>query len=119
MMAVLALSVSTAAVDNNNAPAANTLKITPVRTDLEMDPGETKTVKITITNPADFDVEVRPIQNDFVADDEDGTPALILDEDEFAPNHSLKRFMQPIENVEVPAGESRTRASDVDCCRNR
>lgn len=41
-------------------------------------------------------------------DKEDGTPALVLEEDEFAPVHSLKRFMTPLENLSLPAGESAT-----------
>ena len=88
--------------------SANALKISPVRTDVSMNPGEKKKVKITVTNPANFDVTVRPVQNDFIAGDENGTPALILDENEFAPNHSLKRFMEPVENVTVPSRESKT-----------
>lgn len=77
--------------------------------DVLADPGETVTVKVTVSNPADFDVNVRPIQNDFVAGDkEDGTPALVLEEDEFAPTHSLKRFMKPLESVALPAGKSAT-----------
>lgn len=87
---------------------ANTLKVTPVRTDVTVDPGKSKTVKITVTNPSNSNVTVRPIQNDFIAGDENGTPAIILDETEFAPKHSLKRYLQPLENVEIPAKESKT-----------
>ena len=87
---------------------ANTLKVSPVRTDVTVKPGETKTVKVTVTNPSDSEVMVRPIQNDFIAGDEDGTPALILEEDEYAPKHSLKRYLQPLENVRIPAKESKT-----------
>lgn len=87
---------------------ANTLKVSPVRTDETVDPGEETTVRIIVSNPSEAEIAVRPIQNDFVAgSEEDGTPALILDENEFAPSHSLKRFLQPLENVTIPAGESR------------
>lgn len=101
-MVLLATTIKVGAVENT----ANTLKVTPVRTDITADPGETKVVEITVTNPSTEVVVVRAIQNDFVAGDEDGTPALILDENEYAPKRSLKRFMTPIENVTVPAGES-------------
>jgi hypothetical protein len=86
---------------------ANTLKVSPVRTDVEIKPGESKTVKTTVTNLTDGPITVKPIENDFVAGDERGTPALILDEDKFAPTHSLKRFMTPLKNVTIPAGQSK------------
>ncbi|MET0980321.1 MAG: DUF916 domain-containing protein [Candidatus Saccharimonadales bacterium] len=86
---------------------ANTLKVSPVRTDIEILPGESKTVKTTVSNLTDAPITVSPIENDFVAGDERGTPALILDADKFAPTHSLKRFMTPLKNVTIPAGQSK------------
>lgn len=88
--------------------AANTLRISPVRTDIEALPGERKSVAVTVTNPTSTDVVVKSIANDFIAGDESGTPALILDEDSFAPTRSLKRFMTPISDIDLPAGESKT-----------
>lgn len=102
---LIGLNARAEEADNN---VANALRVSPVRTDITADPGQTKIVNVNVTNPSREDVEVRAIQNDFVADGEDGTPAIILDEDEYAPKHSLKRFMQPIENVTVPAGETVT-----------
>lgn len=93
---------------NDSTDTANTLKISPVRTDIEVARGQSKTIKIIVTNPSDNDVMVRPIQNDFVAGDENGTPALILDEDEYADSHSLKRFLKPLKNVSIAAGDSKT-----------
>lgn len=90
------------------AQSANTLKVTPVRTDIEILPGETKSVPVTISNITGADILVKAIANDFVAGDERGTPALILDEDAFAPTHSLKRFMTPIPDLTIPANEGVT-----------
>lgn len=92
---------------NTHAATANTLKVTPVRTDIEIKQGERKTVKVTVTNLTDAPITVRPVQNDFIAGDERGTPALILDADKFAPTHSLKRFMTPLADVTVPARQSK------------
>lgn len=86
---------------------ANALRVSPLRTDVTADPGETTIVKVTVTNPTAGEVRVSPVQNDFVAEDESGNAALILEENEYAPNHSLKRLLQPIEAVNIPAGESR------------
>lgn len=90
------------------AQSANTLKVTPVRTDIEIMPGESKTVPVTISNLTGGDLLVKAIANDFVAGDERGTPALILDENEFAPTHSLKRFMTPVPDLTIPANEGVT-----------
>ena len=84
---------------------ANTLKVSPVRTDIEVKPGESRTVKVGVTNLTGNDISVRPITNDFIAGDERGTPALILDPKQYAPTHSLKRFMKPIDDVVIPAGK--------------
>lgn len=86
---------------------ANTLKVSPVRSDIEVKPGESKTVKTIVTNLTDGDITVRPIENDFVSGDERGTPALILDADKFAPTHSLKRFMTPLADVTIPAKQAK------------
>jgi len=91
---------------NAQSSTANTLKVSPVRTDIEVKAGASGEVPITITNLTGSDVLVSPIENDFVQGDESGTPSIILDKDEFAPTHSLKRFMQPLANVKVPANGS-------------
>lgn len=104
----LGLGYSSLAQSGNGSGTANALKISTLRTDITANPGETKTVKVTVTNPSEAEVSIRIIQNDFVASkDEDGTPDLILEEDEYAPSHSLKRFMQPVENVLLGPGESK------------
>lgn len=87
--------------------AANTLKVSPVRSDVEIPAGETKSVPIIVTNLTSQPITVRPIENDFVAGDERGTPSLILDENQYAPTHSLKRFMTPLTNVTIPANEAK------------
>jgi hypothetical protein len=86
---------------NNNA---NSLKLSPLRSDLTLDPGTTGTVKTYITNLTKDTVVLKAIENDFVSGDEKGTPSLILDENSYAPSHSLKRFMVPLSTVTVAAG---------------
>lgn len=93
------------------APAtnpANTLKITPVRSDIEVKPGQSKTVQMTVTNLTGAPITVHPAENDFIAGDEKGSPALILDETQYAPTHSLKRFMTPLSDITIPASKSVT-----------
>lgn len=82
---------------------ANTIKVSPVRSDIEIKPGESKNVDITVTNLTGSDILVRPFENDFISSDEYGNPSLILGEGEYAPTHSLKRFMTPLKDVQIPA----------------
>lgn len=104
----VAMTTTSFAQTDSDATTANSLKVSPLRTDISADPGETKVVKITIGNPTSSAVSVRPVQNDFVADGEDGTPALILEESEYASSHSLKQFLQPLDSFTLEGGESKT-----------
>lgn len=88
--------------------AANTIKVTPVRSDIQILPGESKVVQVTVSNITAKPVSVTPITNDFIAGDDRGTPALILDADKYAPSHSLKRFMGPLSTATIPAGQAKT-----------
>ena len=102
---VLVMSVLAASA---NAQTANTLKVSPVRTDITIKAGESGVVPVTVTNLTGSDVLVAAIENDFIQGDESGTPSIILDANEYAPTHSLKRFMEPLSNVTVPANGSST-----------
>lgn len=75
-------------------------------TDVQIKAGTSGEVPITVTNLSNADILVAAIENDFVQGDENGTPSIILDANEYAPTHSLKRFMSPISNVKVPANGS-------------
>lgn len=87
--------------------STNTIKISPVRTDIEIPAGQTKSVEVMVTNLTSEAIVVHPIENDFVAGDERGTPSIILDENQYAQTHSLKRFMVPLTNVTIPANDSK------------
>jgi hypothetical protein len=67
-----------------SAQAQNTgsgIYISPVRTELVVSPGETKTVTVTVKNVTSATATYKVIVNDFIAgDNELGQPALILDD---------------------------------------
>ena len=112
-IAVVAAIVAVAGASSQSAFAAqvntnsNILRVSPVRSDIEVKPGENTVVKTTISNITKEDIMVKAIENDFISGDEKGTPALILDENKYAPKHSLKKFMTPIGDVTIPAGKSK------------
>lgn len=86
--------------------SGNNLKISPLRTDLTLRPGESREVSVYVENLDSKPILLKPIENDFIAgDDESGTAAIILGENQYAPTHSLKRFMTPLDNITVGAGE--------------
>lgn len=86
--------------------SGDSLRIAPLRSDVVARPGETVKTTVYVQNLTPAPVTLKAINNDFVAGSkEDGSPSIILDENEYAPTHSLKRFMQPIANLTVKAGE--------------
>ncbi|HSX29972.1 MAG TPA: DUF916 domain-containing protein [Candidatus Saccharimonadales bacterium] len=88
--------------------SGNALKVAPVRNDFTLDPGTTKTFEVIITNLTSVSARLHPAVNDFIASgDETGTPSIILDEDKYAPSHSLKQFVSPLQDFTLKAGEER------------
>lgn len=109
VFAIVATSTTFAIPTHAASETANMLKVAPTRTDVAVDPGQTKVVKITITNPSNASISVKPVQNDFTADDaENGTPAIFLDENKYATSNSLKRFLKPMDSFTLSAKESKT-----------
>lgn len=106
VVSVTLLAVQSASAQTTGS--SNVLKITPLRSDIQIRPGESGKVEIGLTNLTNRELVVHPSQNDFISGDEKGTPSIILDEDKFAPTHSLKRFMAPLKNVTIPANKSVT-----------
>lgn len=99
---------------NSTVNSANTLKISPIRSDITIAPGKSGIVTVKVTNISAAPMTVQAIENDFVAGDERGTPALILDADKYAPTHSLKRYMVPIQNITIPANSKKNVKIRID-----
>jgi len=102
IVGVLGISKAYAADANGNG-----IKVSPVRTDVTINPGESKTVTMTVQNVTGSEATFQAIINDFVANTENGEPALILDSSKYAPSHSLKRYISTIQNFSLKAGESK------------
>ncbi len=88
------------------AAGGNGLRVSPVRTDLTINPGKSQVVNINVTNVTAAPATFQAVVNDFVANpDESGNPAIILDPTKYAPSHSLKRYISPIPNFSLAAGQ--------------
>lgn len=72
---------------------ANSLLLSPVRTDIALDPGTSKVVPVTVQNLNPVTVQVKAVISDFAPNkDETGTPEVLLDDTKYAESHSLKRL---------------------------
>jgi hypothetical protein len=90
------------------AESGNGLRVSPVRTDAIVKPGERKEITVNVTNVTAASATFQAIINDFTANpNETGQPAIILN-NEFAPSHSLKRFVAPIPNFTLRPGEQKS-----------
>lgn len=85
-------SVVSAQSSNGNGQG---LEIAPPLITLKADPGKTVTAQIQIRDVTNSDLVVTGAINDFVAAGEDGTPKLILDENEKNP-YSIKDWISPL-----------------------
>lgn len=88
------------------AGSGNALRVSPVRTDLEIKPGNSKTIDIYVTNISSETITLHPIVNDFVAGkDESGTPSILLDSKAVAPLRSFKKYASPLADFSVKPNE--------------
>lgn len=101
-----------------NDASSSVLKVSPVRKDIQITQGTGDVVKVFVTNVTKDKISVKPIENDFIAGDENGTPALILDANKYAPTHSLKRFMVPLTDFTIDPGKTATVSVRINVPRN-
>lgn len=108
--AIMVVSASLAVVFSGGmANAATTnrgngMEVAPVRTDLVLKPGESKTVTIFIRNVTEGTEILNVVKNDFRATDESGAPSLMLN-GEADPRHGLKNYMTAPSTVTIPKGQ--------------
>lgn len=89
------------------AASGTGLRISPVSTNTTMNPGETKVVTVYVQNVTQVTMTVEGVVNDFTASGESGAPALLLNPGDFAPTHSLKRYVAPIGNITLNPQEQK------------
>lgn len=82
----------------NPSEAGQALEIAPPVLTLSADPGQTIKSKISIRDVSTSKLIVQGEVNDFVANGEDGTPKILLDEGETSP-YSMKAWFQPLTSL--------------------
>lgn len=101
-ISILALVVSlfvpaaqTLAADNNGG-TGQALEIAPPVLNLTANPGQTLNAQIALRDVSTGQLVVTGTVNDFVADGEDGTPKILMEEDEETSPYSLKDWVAPL-----------------------
>lgn len=89
-------------------PAVNGYRVSPVRTDMTVQPGASSQVTVYIQNVSSAVENLRVVVNDFQAPkDESGNPALLLN-GSAAPQHSLKQFISaPTDSFTLQPGQQK------------
>jgi len=88
--------------------AGNGIKISPVRSELTINPGSSVTLDVFVTNVTSQAATFQLLANDFIAGgDESGNPAVILNPNQAAPSHGLKQYIAPVSNVTIQPQETK------------
>lgn len=102
-----------AATDNSLTTGGNGYRISPVRTDLVIQRGQTKSTTVYLTNLSPSAVTLRVIVDDFQSKDESGTPALLLS-GQSLPRHGLKQYVTvPKGTITIHPGEQKSIIANV------
>lgn len=101
LLPVLVFGIVLSALPTNYVHAANqdagqALEIAPPLLNLTADPGQLVTTKIILRDVSTSKLVVRNQINDFVANGEDGTPRLLLEDSTEDNPYSLKSWIQPL-----------------------
>ncbi len=83
------------------------IKLSPVRYDLTLDPGQSKTIQFNVQNVTKGTATYEAVVTDFSASGQNGAPQLIVTGSKFNP-HSIKQFLSPIQNFTVAANQTKS-----------
>jgi hypothetical protein len=85
----------------------NGMQVSPLHTDLTINPGSTSTVLLFVENVTGATESLQALVNDFTAGtDESGIPQLLLN-GQTDPTHGLKQFISPLPNITLKSGEQK------------
>ncbi len=110
ILSVVTVAVTARASAQQAGSGGNALRISPVRTDLTIEPGKSKTVDIVVRNMSARQAALHPVVNDFTVrpDNETGQPNIILDGEAAAPRHSLKQYVNQLQDFTLGPNEEKT-----------
>jgi len=106
---LVAILIAPASAATSSTNAGDGLKVSPVISNIVITPGHTQVVTVYVQNVTNSTITLQAVVNDFIAaNNESGQPALLLDPNQYAPSHSLKRYVSPIGSFSLKAGEQKS-----------
>lgn len=93
--------------EGQNQTPGNGLRITPVRQEITLSPGQTDSYTVEVTNVTTAATNVSAVVNDFESDNETGQPRLLVNTDNPSP-FSVKKFIDLPGDFELDPGQSRS-----------
>lgn len=112
LMLMAVVMTGTMAQDQSDE-SGNGLRITPIRQEFIIAPGQGETYEIEVTNITRDPINVVTVVNDFESDNETGQPRIIVDDQEETP-YSLQSYVTLPEPFELDGGESRDVTITID-----
>ncbi len=108
LVAMLPMQAALAQSSGNKSGSGNGFRISPVRSELTVEKGQSQQLTVTVENPTAESTTAKAIINNFIAsDNEDGEARLILDEKAPTPKNDFKKLVQPIPDVPLSAKEKK------------
>lgn len=105
LLATIGLSIVTAQ-EEESATSGNGLRITPVRQEFILAPGQSESYEIEVANISAGDVNVIAVVNDFESDDTTGQPRILVDPEDQTP-FSLRQYVSIPDPFALKPGQSR------------
>lgn len=105
--------------EDSTANSGQALEIGPTVIVLTADPGETVVADIKIRNVSSGSLVVQGEINDFVASGEDGTPKILLDQDESKNNpYSIQSWISPLPELDLVSKQIETQSVIISVPEN-
>ena len=101
------LAVPFAVAQEATQQGGSGLQLSPTRSEISGQPGESKTFKITLKNVTQGEVTAQAFLNDFESDNSSGTPQIIVDSTKAKTPYSLRDMIGDLQNVDLKAGETK------------
>lgn len=107
------IGLSAVVAQEESATSGNGLRITPVRQEFILAPGQSESYEIEVANISAGDVSVITVVNDFESDDTTGQPRILVDPEDETP-FSLRQYVSLPEPFTLEPGQSRKVNISVD-----
>lgn len=101
-IASIALTIPSAGAQDGGSG----LQISPTRNEVSANPGEQKTITLSLKNITSGELSAQVVLNDFESDNATGTPKILVDPNTRTP-YSLSSILSGLVNVDLKPGETK------------